>query len=158
MIEQQKISEHSYKVIIRPNPAMPWPLLKKIYLIFALFILMIAIILTTINLYLAIPFYGAEVALLGYALYITSLRSVYYEEILIDEDHIKLSFVQRKNIKDYNFVRQWTYFGYQKATRTRPSEISIHYKGKKILIGQRVNEADKKELINLLKTFQIRLV
>ena len=158
MIEHQLIKDQYYRIIIKPNPAMPWKLLKKIYLIFALFILMIAIILTIINLYLAIPFYGAEVALLGYALYITSIKSVYYEEILIDENHIKLSFVQRKNIKDYNFVRQWTYFGYQKATRTRPSEISIHHKGKKILIGQRVNEADKKELINLLKTFQIRLV
>ena len=158
MIEKKKIGNSSIIIIIKPNPAMPWPLLKKIYFIFALFILMIAIILTSINLYLAIPFYGAEVALLGYALYITSLRSVYYEEILIDENHIKLSFVQRKNIQDYNFVRQWTYFGYQKATRTRPSEISIHHKGKKILLGQRVNEVDKKELMNILKSFQIRLV
>ena len=105
-----------------------------------------------INLYLAIPFYGIEVIFLGYALYITALKSSFYEEVIIDELNIKVSFVNRKNIKEYEFVKQWTDFKYKPSTKLQPSEISISKKGKKYLIAERVNELDRKKLFNILKT------
>ena len=158
MIEQKQIDKNSLRIIIRPNPAMPWPLLKKIFLFFAGFIFLIALILTYINLYLAIPFYGIELFVLGYALYITALKSSYYEELIISNDEITFSEVKRKNIKTKKFIRDWTYFGFKRATKTQPSVLSIHVKGKKIIVGQWVNEEDRKKLLTLLKTLQIRLV
>ena len=77
MIEHKLLSADEHNLIIRPNPAMSWKLIKKIYIAFATFILVIAIVLSMINLYLAIPFYGVEVIFLGYALYITALKSSY---------------------------------------------------------------------------------
>ena len=152
MIEHTISDANKHRIIIRPNPAMPWKLIKKIYLIFASFILIIAIILSMINLYLAIPFYGIEVIFLGYALYITALKSSFYEEVIIDELNIKVSFVNRKNIKEYEFVKQWAEFKYKPSTKLQPSEISIAKKGKKYLIAERVNELDRKKLFNILKT------
>ena len=64
-------------------PSYRLTLEKKIYITFAMFILVIAVILSMINLYLAIPFYGIEVIFLGYALYITALKSSFYEEVKI---------------------------------------------------------------------------
>ena len=88
-------------IIIRPNPAMPWHIIKKVYFYFGCFILLIAIALSYVNLYLAIPFYGIEFLILGYALYITALKSTFYEEILISQHNIKVRFVMRKKIKEY---------------------------------------------------------
>jgi len=153
MIEHKLLSANEHNLIIRPNPAMSWKLIKKIYIAFATFILVIAIVLSMVNLYLAIPFYGVEVIFLGYALYITALKSSYYEEVKIDKFNIKISFVNRKNVKNYNFVRQWAEFKFKSATNLTPSEISISKKGKILLIAKRVNEADRKKLFNLLKTF-----
>ena len=153
MIEHKLLSANEHNLIIRPNPAMSWKLIKKIYIAFATFILVIAIVLSMINLYLAIPFYGVEVIFLGYALYITALKSSYYEEVKINKFNIKISFVNRKIVKDYNFVRQWAEFKFKPATNLKPSQISISKKGKILLIAERVNEADRKKLFNLLKTF-----
>jgi len=153
MIEHKLLSANEHNLIIRPNPAMSWKLIKKIYIAFATFILVIAIVLSMVNLYLAIPFYGVEVIFLGYALYITALKSSYYEEVKIDKFNIKISFVNRKNVKNYDFVRQWAEFKFKPSTNLTPSEISISKKGKILLIAERVNEADRKKLFNLLKTF-----
>ena len=153
MIEHKLLKLDEHRFIIRPNPAMSWNLIKKIYIVFAIFILIIAVILSMINLYLAIPFYGVEVIFLGYALYITALKSSYYEEVKIDKFNIKISFVNRKNVKNYDFVRQWAEFKFKPATNLKPSEISISKKGKILLIAKRVNEADREKLFNLLKTF-----
>ena len=153
MIEHKLLSADEHNLIIRPNPAMSWKLIKRIYIAFATFILVIAIVLSMINLYLAIPFYGVEVIFLGYALYITALKSSYYEEVKIDKFNIKISFVNRKNVKNYDFIRQWAEFKFKPATNLTPSEISISKKGKILLIAERVNEADRKKLFNLLKTF-----
>ena len=153
MIEHKLLSANEHNLIIRPNPAMSWKLIKKIYIAFATFILVIAIVLSMVNLYLAIPFYGVEVIFLGYALYITALKSSYYEEVKIDKFNIKISFVNRKNVKNYDFVRQWAEFKFKPATNLKPSQISISKKGEILLIAERVNEADRKKLFNLLKTF-----
>ena len=153
MIEHNLLSPDEHQFIIRPNPAMPWKLIKKIYFIFAIFILIIAVILSMINLYLAIPFYGVEVIFLGYALYITALKSSYYEEVKINDLNITVSYINRKNVKKYNFVRQWAQFKFKPATNLNHSEISIANKGKIIFIGRRVNEVERKKLFNLLKTF-----
>jgi uncharacterized membrane protein len=153
MIEHKLLSADEHNFIIRPNPAMSWKLIKKIYIAFALFVLVIAVILSMINVYLAIPFYGIEVVFLGYALYITALKSSYYEEVKINKLNITISFVNRKNVKNYDFVRQWAEFKFKPATNLKPSEISISKKGKILVIAERVNEADRKKLFNLIKTF-----
>jgi len=153
MIEHTILKPDQHIFVIRPNPAMPWKLIKKIYISFALFILIIAVILSMINLYLAIPFYGVEVIFLGYALYITALKSTYYEEVKIDEFNITITFVNRKKTKKYDFVRQWTKFKFKPPTNLRPSEITISKKGKVFFIAERINEEERKKLFNLLKTF-----
>ena len=153
MIEHTLLNSDEHRLIIRPNPAMPWKSIKKIYITFAMFILVIAVILSMINLYLAIPFYGIEVIFLGYALYITALKSSFYEEVKISALNITISFVNRKKVKKYDFVRQWTEFKFKPATNLSPSEISISKKGKTLLIAERVNEVERKKLFNLLKTF-----
>lgn len=153
MIEHKNLGEESHQILIQPNPSMPWAQLKMIYTIFACLILIIATVLSTINLYLAIPFYGVEVIFLGYALYVTALKSSYYEEVKVDELNITVSYINRKHVKKYNFVRQWAEFKYKPATNLQHSEISIANKGKIIFIGRRINEIERKKLFNLLKTF-----
>jgi uncharacterized membrane protein len=139
-------------IIIRPNPAMPWDIIKKVYFYFGCFILLIVIALTYVNLYLAIPFYGIEFLILGYALYITALKSTFYEEILISPHNIKVRFVMRKKIKEYELVRNWTNFQYEPPTRLKHSSFYFIKDGKKIFLGQRVTDEEREKLKNLIKT------
>jgi len=152
MIEHKQLNDTKHEIIVRPNPSMPWYLIKRIYLAFALFILVIAIVLSMFNLYLAIPFYGVEVLFLGYALYITALKSGHYEKLIIDEHEIIISFVKGKKISRFDFIKEWSSFKFKNATKLQPSEISIASSGNKILIGQKINEDDRKALFKLLKT------
>ena len=153
MVEHKQLSKAEHEVLIRPNPAMPWRLIKKIYLAFAIFILIIALFLSKFNVYLAIPFYGVEVLFLGYALYITALKSSYFERVTVDKHEIKVEFVNGKKVNQFNFVREWSSFSFKPSTKTQHSEITIAKSGKKIQIAQRINEKDRKVLFNLLKTF-----
>ena len=152
MIEHKQLKDTKHEIIVKPNPSMPWYLIKRIYLAFALFILVIAIVLSMFNLYLAIPFYGVEVLFLGYALYITALKSGHYEKLLIDEHEIIISFVKGKQISKFDFTKEWSTFKFKNATKLQPSEISISKSGNKIFIGQKINEEDRKALFKLLKT------
>jgi len=153
MIEHKQLGKEEHEVIIRPNPAMPWRLIKKIYLAFTGFILIVALILSSFNIYLAIPFYGVEVLFLGYALYITALKSSHFERVLVDRHGITIEFVNGKKTTHFDFVREWSSFLFTPSTETQPSEISISKFGKKLRIAQRINEIDRKALYNLLKTF-----
>ena len=125
---------------------------KKNIFMFCYICIRIAIVLSTVNLYLAIPFYGVEILFLGYALYITALKSTYFEEVFLDQNNIKVTFVNGKRKKDYNFVRQWSEFKYKVSTKTQPSEVFISKSGKKVFIARNVNEGDRKKLFNLIKT------
>ena len=151
MIEHKLLTEELHQIIIRPNPPMPWGQLKKIYFIFTFFILFIAIILSTINLYLAIPFYATEVAFLGYALYISSLKGTYYEEILITPHSIDVTFVNRKKKLTYSYDREWIKFSVKPMTLSQPTKIFLGEGIKKIYLGQKVNERDRKKLARLLR-------
>jgi uncharacterized membrane protein len=152
MIEHKNLGEESHQILIQPNPSMPWAQLKMIYTIFACLILIIATVLSTINLYLAIPFYGVEVIFLGYALYISSLRSTYYEEVKINQFDIDVAFIERKKKLEFKYTKQWTKFQYISETRTQPSKIFIGTGDKRIYIGQKINEDDRKKLAELFKT------
>ena len=153
MIEHKLIKPETHEIIVRPNPAMSWSLIKKIYLCFVILILIIAIVLSYINLYLAIPFYGVETIFLGYALYVTALKSTFYEKIIIGPTEIEISFVQGKKISHVKFVKEWSKFYFNPPTNLKHSEIYISRSGKKTYIGTKVNEENRKKLFNLLKRF-----
>jgi len=123
MIEHKKINPETHEIIVRPNPAMSWSLIKKIYFSFTILILIIAIVLSYINLYLAIPFYGVETIFLGYALYITALKSTFYEKIRITPTEIEISFVQGKKIFKEKFTKEWSKFYFNPPTNLKHSEI-----------------------------------
>ena len=153
MIEHKKINPETHEIIVRPNPAMSWSLIKKIYFSFTILILIIAIVLSYINLYLAIPFYGVETIFLGYALYITALKSTFYEKIRITPTEIEISFVQGKKIFKEKFTKEWSKFYFNPPTNLNHSEIYISKSGRKTFIGTKINEENRKKLFNLLKAF-----
>ena len=152
MIEHKLIKPETHEIVVRPNPAMSWSLIKKIYLCFVILILIIAIVLSYINLYLAIPFYGVETIFLGYALYITALKSTFFEKITIGPTDIEISFVQGKKKSNVKFVKEWSKFYFIPPTNLKHSEIYISRSGTKTFVGSKINDEDRKKLFNLLKT------
>ena len=132
--------------IVRPNPSMPWKLIKKIYFFFFIFILIISSILCYFGLYLAIPFYGIEVLLLGYALYLTCLKSTFYQIIRISSRLIEIKTIQGKKIIKEEFNRDWSKFRLVTTYFNRPSFIVISSQGKNTRVGDFLCESERLEL------------
>jgi uncharacterized membrane protein len=147
MVQIKKLNKGTLdEFIIRPNPSMPWKLIKKIYLFFFIFILIISLILCYFRLYLAIPFYGIEVLLLGYALYFTCLKSTFYQIIRISSRLIEIKTIQGKKIIKEEFNRDWSKFRLEKTYFNRPSYIVISAQGKNTRIGDFLCESERLEL------------
>jgi uncharacterized membrane protein len=147
MIQIKKLKKGTLdEFILRPNPSMPWKLIKKIYLFFFIFILIISSILCYFRLYLAIPFYGIEVLLLGYALYFTCLKSTFYQIIRISSRLIEIKTIQGKKIIKEEFNRDWSKFRLVTTYFNRPSYIIISSQGKYTRIGDFLCESERLEL------------
>ena len=136
----------SSEFILRPNPSMPWRAIKKIYFFFSIFILIISLVLCYLGLYLAIPFYGIEVLLLGYALYFTCLKSTFYQIIRISSRLIEVKTVQGKKIIKEEFNRDWSKFRLVTTYFNRPSYIVISSQGKNTRVGDFLCESERLEL------------
>ena len=147
MIQIKKYNKGtSSEFILRPNPSMSWRLIKKIYFFFFIFILLISLILCYLGLYLAIPFYGIEVLLLGYALYFTCLKSTFYQIIRISSHLIEIKTVQGKKIIKEKFNRDWSKFRLVTTYFNRPSYIVISSQGKNTRVGDFLCESERLEL------------
>ncbi|MSQ80278.1 MAG: DUF2244 domain-containing protein [Candidatus Methylopumilus sp.] len=147
MIQIKKLKKGTLnECIIRPNPSMPWKIIKKIYLVFFIFIFIIASILCYFRLYLAIPFYGVEILLLGYALYISCLKSTYYQIIRITPHIIEIKTIQGIKINNAEFNRDWAKFKLVNTYFNRPSYIVISADGKETHVGDFLSENERLDL------------
>jgi len=147
MIQVKKLRKGTLsEFVLRPNPSMPWRIIKKIYFFFFIFILVISSILWYLGLYLAIPFYGIEIFLLGYALYLTCLKSRFYQVIKISARLIEIKTVQGKKIFNEEFNRDWSKFRLVTTYFNRPSFIVISSRGKNTHIGDFLCESERLEL------------
>ena len=147
MIQVKKLRKGTLcEFILRPNPSMPWRVIKKIYIFFFIFIFLISSILCYLGLYLAIPFYGVEVLLLGYALYYTCLKSTFYQIIRISSHIIEIKTVQGKKTFNEEFNRDWCKFRLVTSYFNRPSFIVISSKGKNTHVGDFLCESERLEL------------
>ena len=147
MIQIKKLKKGTLnEFILRPNPSMPWKTIKKIYFFFFLFILLIVVILFYFRLYLAIPFYGIEILLLGYALYISCLRSTFYQTIKINAHIIEIQTIQGKKISKTVFNRDWAKFKLIRTYFNRPSFLVIRSHGKETRVGDFLSESERLEL------------
>ncbi len=147
MIQVRKLKKDNLsEFTLRPNPAMPWRTIKKIYSFFFIFILIITCVLFYYRLYLAIPFYGIEIFLLGYALYITCLKSTFYQIIRINARTIEIKTVQGKKIKKAVFNRDWSKFKLVSTYFNRPSFIVISSHGNETRVGDFLCENERLDL------------
>lgn len=147
MIQIKKTNKGTLnEFILRPNPSMPWRVIKTIYLFFFIFILIISSILFHFGLYLAIPFYGIEIFLLGYALYFTCLKSTFYQIIRISSRLIEVKTIQGKKIIKEEFNRDWSKFRLVTTYFNRPSYIVISAQGKNTRVGDFLCESERLEL------------
>jgi uncharacterized membrane protein len=147
MIKTKVINNGAFKeFILCPNSSMPWKMIKKIYLFFFIFIFIISSILCYLGLYLAIPFYGIEVLLLGYVLYFTCLKSTFYQIIKISSHLIEIKTIQGKKICKEKFNRDWSKFRLVTTYFNRPSYIVISSHGRSTRIGDFLCESERLEL------------
>jgi uncharacterized membrane protein len=156
MVQTKKLKKGTLnEFTLRPNPSMPWKLIKKIYLFFFTFIFIISLILNYVGLYLVIPFYGIEVLLLGFALYFTCLKSTFYQIIRISSRLIEIKTIQGKKIIKEEFNRDWSKFRLVTTYFNRPSYIVISAKGKNTHIGDFLCESERLELFKKISSLSI---
>lgn len=131
--------------ILKPNPSIPWKIIKKIYLGFIAFITIINIFIYLLGVRFALPFYFIETLILGYALYISCLKSTYMQIIRISMLDIEFHNVKGKKKNLVSFNRVWAKFEFSKPTKNAKSQVSISQSGKPVIVGDFLNEEEKLE-------------
>ena len=144
MVEHRKLKKGALdEFIIRPNPSLAWKTIKKIYVVLSIVILFVAGLLTYINAYLALPFYGLEFGLLSYALYKTCYQSTFVQILRFSNRKIEIENIQgkKKNIMEFN--RDWSKFRLIKGYFNQPIHIAIRSHGKDTQIAHFISEEER---------------
>lgn len=139
--------------ILQPNPSIPWKIIKKIYFGYIAFITIINIFIYFLGVRFALPFYSVETFILGYALYISCLKSTYKQIIRISKFDIELENLMGKKQSIVSFNREWAKFEFRKPTKNAKSRVSISQYGKPVFVGDFLNEEEKLEFFKKATKF-----
>lgn len=137
--------------VIRPNQAMPWRTMVRLYLGIAAVTLAIGVAFFLQGLTLILPFSGIEVLALGIALYVCAWRSEIQEVIRISEHEI--IFERGHNTPETRevFKRPWTKLILERSWNSwYPSRLIIRSRGRHTEIGEFLNEEERRGLAELL--------
>ena len=144
MVQHRRLKKGSLnEFIIRPNPSLAWKTIKKIYALLAVVILFVAALLTYINAYLALPFYGLEFGFLSYAVYKTCYESTFVQILRFSSRKIEIENIHGKKKSIVEFNRDWSKFMLIKGYFNQPIHIAIRSHGKETHIAHFISEEER---------------
>ncbi len=148
-----QFDEHdcSRRFLIRPNCSLRWRDVVRFYLGIVTISFGIAIAFAIQGAWLVLPFAGAEMLVLGVALYLVSRRGSCWQVISIDRDHIVITEHGSHHQRQETFQRAWARVELRPPPiQGHPSRLTIGSHGRRVEIGACLNEDDKKYLAHEL--------
>lgn len=142
--------------VVRPNQSLNWRQAKIFVLLLSIPVLGIAIGFSLVGLWPILPFAGLELAGVWVALYIGVLRNRKCQVITVESDQV---FIEKGNYQpehSWKFNRSWTKVSLIPGQPgTYPARLLIRSHGKRIEVGEFLNEEERRELaINLEDAIQ----
>lgn len=139
------------RFVIRPNRSLTWRQLQVFYLGIVGVSMGIAIWFAVLGLWPVLPFAGAELLLLGGALYANALRGARSEVISVGERAVEVEKGRHQPEEHWEFPRAWTRVRLLlPGVRWYPSRLVIGSHGRHVELGDFLNEEERRHLAEYL--------
>lgn len=153
MVDVERSADNAaYRFVLRPNRSLSWRGTLLFFALMATLSLSIAIGFSLLGFWVILPFAGAEVMALGICLYSVARRCSQCEVISISESSVCIEKGIRHPSLRWELPRPWAQVNLiANACRSRRSQLFIGAYGKRIAIGDFLDEAERQRLAVELK-------
>ena len=138
--------------VIRPNCSLTWH--GAVYIYTAIFVVCtaVAVIFALHGFWPVLPFTGLELLVLGAGLYLSLQRGEDREVVTLDAETIIVEKGRYKPRERWEFPRAWARVLLERPRIAwYPSCLAIGYQGKRVEVGQFLNEMERKSLAKALE-------
>ena len=160
MVTVEKVNDSQYLISLSPNSSLVG--IYRIIFLSSITLVCggIGVIFYFLGAALILPFAGLELSILFIAFYLSFKWSSKREKIYISEDIVKVERGVNKAEYSWKEFRTFTYFKIKKE-KDKTIRLSFRSKGKDIVIGEFLNEDDKKilrdEITSIIETLNIKI-
>ena len=160
MVTVEKVNDSQYLISLSPNSSLVG--IYRIIFLSSITLVCggIGVIFYFLGAALILPFAGLELSILFIAFYLSFKWSSKREKIYISQDIVKVERGVNKAEYSWKEFRTFTYFKIKKE-KDKTIRLSFRSKGQDIVIGEFLNEDDKKilrdEITSIIETLNIKI-
>ena len=152
MVQRFHHGETGWRFVLRPNRSATWAQSKRFLAIVSCVCLGIATAFASIGFWPILPFAGAEIALLAFALWWTSHRSNCTEVVDIDSTTVDVGKGREAPERRWTFQRAWARVSLVPARIAQhPSRLLIGSHGRHVHVGDFLTEPERMRLAQDLR-------
>jgi len=141
------VSAPTLRIEIRPNCSLTVPAARRFYLAACVPPMAIALWLSVRGFWPVLPFAGAELLLLGWALRASLERRFYLQRITLTEQEVAVESATRASQGRVVFPRHWARVKLRRpAARLHPSRLVIESHGHECELGSFLTEEERRGL------------
>ena len=160
MVTVEKVNDSQYLISLSPNSSLVG--IYRIIFLSSITLVCggIAVIFYFLGAALILPFAGLELSILFIAFYLSFKWSSKKEKIYISQDIVKVERGANKAEYSWKEFRTFTYFKIKKE-KDKTIRLSFRSKGQDIVIGEFLNEDDKKilrdEITSIIESLNLKI-
>ncbi len=160
MVTVEKVNDSQYLISLSPNSSLVG--IYRIIFLSSITLVCggIGVIFYFLGAALILPFAGLELSILFIAFYLSFKWSSKREKIYISEDIVKVERGVNKAEYSWKEFRTFTYFKIKKE-KDKTIRLSFRSKGQDIVIGEFLNEDDKKilrdEITSIIESLNLKI-
>tara|TARA_B100000029_G_scaffold457073_1_gene485528 strand:- start:181 stop:663 length:483 start_codon:yes stop_codon:yes gene_type:complete len=138
--------------VLRPNQSLSWCEAKLLFAGISAISMVIAISFASLGFWPILPFAGAELALLGIALYLCQSRGHYVEVISVKGDVVAVEKGRGAPAERWDFERAWLQVRLQTARiKGHPSRLVLRSHGRQVSVGDFLVEEERRQVARELQ-------
>ena len=138
--------------VLRPNQSLTWREAKLFFGVALAVLLAIAVSFASMGFWPILPFAGAELTLLGAALYWCQCRGQYVEVISLKGDRIAVEKGRRTPQERWVFELAWVQVRLQRARLAgHPSRLVLRSHGREVSVGDFLVEEERRRVARELR-------
>ena len=160
MVTVEKVNDSQYLISLSPNSSLVG--IYRIIFLSSITLVCggIGVIFYFLGAALILPFAGLELSILFIAFYLSFKWSSKREKIYISQDIVKVERGENKAEYSWKEFRTFTYFKIKKE-KDKTIRLSFRSKGQDIVIGEFLNEDDKKilrdEITSIIESLNLKI-
>lgn len=152
MVRRTAAAEYLHRFVIRPNRSLTWRQTQLFYLLMTMVTMTVAVAFAIQGFWPVLPFAGAELGVLGLGLWLCAVSGEQTEVVTVYADRVSVEKGRRRPRHAMEFKRAWAQVRIQRSrVEWYPTRLVIQAHGRKIGVGDFLNEAERQQLAGDLR-------